>query len=63
MSLANLYFSENIILVSRPLHTCKHNLQVAKDKEDCGLFQLMIYSIQPKCGLRIEEESIGAETR
>ena len=37
MSIANLHFSRLFILVSHPLYICKHNLQAAIDKEDCGL--------------------------
>ena len=34
MSIANLHFSLIYIHMSHPLHICKHNLQVAIDKED-----------------------------
>jgi hypothetical protein len=34
--IANLYFSMIFIHVSQPLYICKHNLQAAIDKEDCG---------------------------
>ena len=37
MSIANQHFSWIFIRVSHPLYICKHNLQAAMDKEDCGL--------------------------
>ena len=37
MSIANQHFSWIFIHVSHPLYICKHNLQAAMDKEDCGL--------------------------
>ena len=36
MPIVNLHFSRNLILVNHPFHTCKHKLQTAMDKENCG---------------------------
>jgi hypothetical protein len=36
MSLANLTFFRFYIHLSHPFYICKHNLQAAIDKEDCG---------------------------
>jgi hypothetical protein len=51
MSIANLHFSRILIHLSHPLYICKHNLQAAMDKEDCGL--IAVTTIKKNCGLRI----------
>ncbi len=43
MSNANLHFYRIFIHVSHPLYICKHNLQAARDKEDCGLIAVAMH--------------------
>jgi len=44
MAIANLRFPLIFIHASHPLYICKHNLQTAMDKEDCGLIAVASYS-------------------